>query len=622
MDRKKLESKIEIWAANLGFCMADGSAPPENYFASLTATPHRRQLWEVLIETVQNRQKIEQMRKQLLAFNLKQRNILISDVNDKQFSGKIQLSMRQKELEKEIDVEKKATLELERRILSKSSDLLFDICKLSELEKQCQEYKQKAVALKLLNRKEKACLEEFEELLTSIQGSKNAILQTMNMQKMREVELSQEDDVSDIKEKMKKLLQSDETETSLWEKVLAWKKDLLGNLNNLLQEMDSFQKKILVEKEEEIEKAFTSSVSKLKQDVCLKSLQVMLKEAEGQVLNSEIQNLVAKAEGKVFKPVNEGSFNDNVSYKAEEEIDSFSGKGESLVQLINHVNSVGLKSYQDFLKNELSQLQNLRLKRQDEKQEVTGGQEKLQQSLDAIESVSNEIKKLKSEQEEQRSEIIRLSGRLKELSKEIVDETKDKNFVTEVEETVEKIKNYSERQIDRFLDLPLDALRTVEDANGKRIFACESLPHCLDNYGGEFKGFFKSTLIQPYQSVESVLTEIKKRQEAVSEMRTFLSEREKQSEMEKAIFTRLMSIKCDSETWEKNFNESNKILSSTLSKANEHQSRIPFVLKLMTNWLEQPYRMMIKNSETVEGVTLREYEEMYKKLQREKSGKS
>lgn len=74
------------------------------------------------------------------------------------------------------------------------------------------------------------------------------------------------------------------------------------------------------EKEEEVEKAFTSSVSKLKQDVCLKSLQVMLKEAEGQVLNSEIQNLVAKAEGKVFKPVNEGSFNDNVSYKAEEEI--------------------------------------------------------------------------------------------------------------------------------------------------------------------------------------------------------------------------------------------------------------------------------------------------------------
>lgn len=66
------------------------------------------------------------MRKQLLAFNLKQRNILISDVNDKQFSGKIQLSMRQKELEKEIDGEKKATLELERRILSKSSDLLFD----------------------------------------------------------------------------------------------------------------------------------------------------------------------------------------------------------------------------------------------------------------------------------------------------------------------------------------------------------------------------------------------------------------------------------------------------------------------------------------------------------------
>lgn len=179
-------------------------------------------------------------------------------------------------------------------------------------------------------------------------------------------------------------------------------------------------------------------------------------------------------------------------------------------------------------------------------------------------------------------------------------------------------------------------------------------------------------LIQPYQSVESVLTEIKKRQEAMSEMRTFLSEREKQNEMEKAIFTRcnvtfsfhltcfftlkkcdcafhfvisVMSIKCDSETWEKNFNESNKILSSTLSKANEHQSRIPFVLKLMTNWrvkvkqflvnrrsscstellhfrLEQPYRMMIKNTETVEGVTLREYEEMYKKLQREKSGKS
>lgn len=55
-----------------------------------------------------------------------------------------------------------------------------------------------------------------------------------------------------------------------------------------------------------------------------------------------------------------------------------------MVQLINYVNSVGLKSYQDFLKNELSQLQNLRLKRQDEKQEVAGGQEKLQQSLDAI----------------------------------------------------------------------------------------------------------------------------------------------------------------------------------------------------------------------------------------------
>lgn len=63
----------------------------------------------------------------------------------------------------------------------------ISVCKLSELEKQCQEYKQKAVALKLLNRKEKACLEEFEELLTSIQSSRNAILQTMNMQKMREV---------------------------------------------------------------------------------------------------------------------------------------------------------------------------------------------------------------------------------------------------------------------------------------------------------------------------------------------------------------------------------------------------------------------------------------------------
>lgn len=72
----------------------------------------------------------------------------------------------------------KRWFEFTKKNLSKYSWCVFIVlaCRLQDLEKQCEEYKEKAVILKLFNKREKSYIKELETLLLNIKDAYRMIL--------------------------------------------------------------------------------------------------------------------------------------------------------------------------------------------------------------------------------------------------------------------------------------------------------------------------------------------------------------------------------------------------------------------------------------------------------------
>lgn len=80
------------------------------------------------MESVKSRETVESMRKQLLVFNLKNNNKHDSHkkYGKKDISSKINLHVEKNKLEEKISHEKKLNKDVEKNIVIKSSDLIFD----------------------------------------------------------------------------------------------------------------------------------------------------------------------------------------------------------------------------------------------------------------------------------------------------------------------------------------------------------------------------------------------------------------------------------------------------------------------------------------------------------------
>lgn len=171
-------------------------------------------------------------------------------------------------------------------------------------------------------------------------------------------------------------------------------------------------------------------MTKLKKEVTLKSLEIMINEADRNILHSEIEKLTASVDALLFKGFSDKSLTENLSYLTAEvgkciwllnriqtrqilasinylfvlsqhcyrflkifSGDSFSGETESSSRLKNYLANVEMKSYHKFLKAELSRLENESLRKKEYQNEFCDSAEEILEKNSSLAVSSNAYSK-------------------------------------------------------------------------------------------------------------------------------------------------------------------------------------------------------------------------------------
>ncbi|EEB20450.1 myosin heavy chain, cardiac muscle alpha isoform, putative [Pediculus humanus corporis] len=347
------------------------------------------------------------MRKQLLVFNLKNNNKHDSHkkYGKKDISSKINLHVEKNKLEEKIIDEKKLNKDVEKNIVIKSSDLIFDLCNIAELSKNCDEYTDKILVLKMFNKKQKECVEDVQELISKLK----------NLNPQNRGEKKAEDNLIS--------LENHETQNVVgneWETILNVKRKQLNDLHQFIQKSETVDKDYLHEKKQELEKIFEVSKSKLKQLTIEKTLQVMINETEGQSLNIEIQKFIDEIHEKNGR---------NLTLMSKQSIENSSS---------NFI----LKSFEKEIKKLNDENLTLKIYDWDEGNE------------NEIGSLREKISLLKIERKSQGNKIIEC---VKEM--ENIFNSNDLNILHEIETNSKQVKKFSRSQIDLFVNVPSCAFR-------------------------------------------------------------------------------------------------------------------------------------------------------------------
>ncbi|KAL0268104.1 UNVERIFIED_CONTAM: hypothetical protein PYX00_010175 [Menopon gallinae] len=632
MDKRKVEQRLADFAREFGFTLPDGSFPESTFFSQLVATPLRCHLWETVLNKLQPKDKIQKIRKQILLAKLKsdatkgKPQNYVSGLLGPGVESKIDLWKKKGKLEQQIIERKKQVDELRDNIYKRAQSIQSEACKVAEIEKRNADLKEKLLLSNILIGKHKKAIEEYKELVKEIKSLEmNNPLENIGYNKdkvlneLDEIEKSVIEELGDsnfeldeqkIQHEIDELITNRNCGNRVWEILLGKKNGYLKRQKDFLDELGNEENTLggrpvsLSLLEEEIMLKITENSLQAVQNMTLKKVEELhLKE-----ILTEIENCIHNK-----SPTEEPSFlceNGSGDY--------LRGQSEKMSMLLKALDHFGLTKRLEFLTGEVERI----VEENKKNEHWTAEKEKFEKEALTISKQLDDLKeegeRLTSLQKISEQSVLRKHKELVSSINEINKEFTERNIFEKFGTVMKEIGKEVEKKFEAVREVSLDAFRKIQtDPAREAIPQWESLPHCLDNYGGELKELFCSLLISPYKKPEAIVETVKTRGEFLSFINEVSGRNEDGLKNAKAYLSDGAETLSGAEATEKNYKTIMRVLEKILNRGDVLSERQDVVKRILKSWLEQPYRHMIPDDITVNSMTLRQFEEKYQAASKE-----